>query len=66
MALDGKDCKAIYEALSQRDVQGAADEFRPVYDRPTAKMDMSAWRSIPTWRTTPTARLPKPAVCGLH
>jgi transaldolase len=32
MALDGKDCTAIYEALSQRDVQGAADEFRPVYD----------------------------------
>ncbi|HWP98073.1 MAG TPA: transaldolase [Syntrophomonadaceae bacterium] len=32
MALDGKDCLAIYEALSQRDVQGAADEFRPLYD----------------------------------
>lgn len=32
MALEGKDCMAIYEALSQRDVQGAADEFRPVYD----------------------------------
>jgi transaldolase len=32
MALDGKDSIAIYEALSQRDVQDAADEFRPVYD----------------------------------
>ena len=32
MALEGKDCLAIYEALSQRDVQDAADEFRPVYD----------------------------------
>jgi transaldolase len=32
MALDEKDCKAIYEALSQSDVQSAADEFRPVYD----------------------------------
>ena len=25
--------KAIYEALSQRDVQSAADEFRPLYDK---------------------------------
>jgi transaldolase len=33
MALAGKDAKAMYEALSQRDVQGAADEFRPLYDR---------------------------------
>lgn len=32
MALNGKACAAIYEALSQHDVQGAADEFRPVYD----------------------------------
>jgi transaldolase len=32
MALEGKSVKAIYEALSQRDVQSAADEFRPVYD----------------------------------
>ena len=37
MALDGKDCKAIYEALSQRDVQDAADEFRPVYDETDGK-----------------------------
>ena len=33
MAREGKDVKEIYEALSQRDVQSAADEFRPVYDR---------------------------------
>ena len=33
MALEGKDVKAIYEALSQRDVQSAADEFRPLYDK---------------------------------
>ncbi len=32
MALQGKDAMAIYEALSQGDVQRAADEFRPVYD----------------------------------
>jgi transaldolase len=32
MVLEGKGVKAIYEALSQRDVQSAADEFRPVYD----------------------------------
>ena len=37
MALDGKGCKAIYEALSQRDVQDAADEFRPVYDQTDGK-----------------------------
>lgn len=33
MALKGKSPIEIYEALSQRDVQNAADEFRPVYDR---------------------------------
>ena len=33
MALEGKGAKAIYETLSQRDVQSAADEFRPLYDR---------------------------------
>ncbi|MBU1910351.1 MAG: transaldolase, partial [Verrucomicrobia bacterium] len=37
MALEGKDAKAIYEALSQRDVQSAADEFRPVYERTDGK-----------------------------
>ena len=36
MALEGKDVKAIYETLSQRDVQSAADEFRPLYERRTA------------------------------
>jgi transaldolase len=30
---DGKDVQAIYEALSQKDVQTAADIFRPVYDK---------------------------------
>jgi transaldolase len=33
MALKGKGAKEIYEALSHRDVQSAADEFRPLYDR---------------------------------
>jgi transaldolase len=33
MMRDGKGVKAIYEALSQRDVQSAADEFRPLYDK---------------------------------
>ena len=32
-ALAGRSVKAIYEALSQRDVQSAADEFRPLYDK---------------------------------
>jgi transaldolase len=33
MALKRKSPEAIYEALSQRDVQSAADEFRPLYDK---------------------------------
>jgi len=37
MALKKKDIKAIYETLSQRDVQNAADEFRPLYDRTDGK-----------------------------
>lgn len=32
MALEGKDVKAIYDGLSQQDVQRAADEFRPMYN----------------------------------
>jgi transaldolase len=38
MALEGKGVNAIYETLSQRDVQSAADEFRPLYDK-TAGQD---------------------------
>jgi transaldolase len=37
MALRKKDVNAIYEALSQRDVQNAADEFRPVYEKTDEK-----------------------------
>jgi transaldolase len=37
MALKTKDVKAIYEALSQRDVQNAADEFRSVYEKTDGK-----------------------------
>jgi len=37
MALEGKGAEAIYETLSQRDVQGAADEFRPLYDKTDGK-----------------------------
>jgi transaldolase len=32
LAIKGKGAEAIYETLSQRDVQSAADEFRPVYE----------------------------------
>lgn len=32
LALKGEGTEAIYEALTQRDVRGAADEFRPLYD----------------------------------
>jgi transaldolase len=37
MALHGKGATAIYEALSQRDVQSAADAFRPLYDATDGK-----------------------------
>ena len=37
MALGGKGAKDIYEALSQRDVQSAADEFRGLYERTEGK-----------------------------
>jgi transaldolase len=37
MALKKKDVKAIYEALSQHDVQSAADEFRSVYEKTDGK-----------------------------
>ena len=37
MARKGKGVDAIYETLSQRDVQSAADEFRPLYDRTDGK-----------------------------
>jgi transaldolase len=33
MAFEGQSPQAIYEDLSQRDVQAAADEFRAVYDK---------------------------------
>ncbi|HXU94180.1 MAG TPA: transaldolase [Gallionella sp.] len=33
----GKDAKEIYEALSLRDVQSAADVFRPVYDKTSGR-----------------------------
>ena len=37
MVHKGKGVKAIYEAISQRDVQSAADEFRPLYDKTDGK-----------------------------
>ncbi len=37
MAIRGTGAEAIYEALSQRDVQSAADEFRSLYDRTDGK-----------------------------
>ncbi len=37
LALEGKGVQAIYEALSVRDVQNAADEFRPLYDKTDGK-----------------------------
>jgi transaldolase len=37
MARAGKDVPAIYAALSQQDVQSAADEFRPLYDETEGK-----------------------------
>jgi transaldolase len=37
MSLNKKNVKTIYEALSQRDVQGAADEFISVYEKTDSK-----------------------------
>lgn len=37
MANTGMNVRAIYDAISRRDVQMAADEFRPVYDRTAGK-----------------------------
>jgi transaldolase len=37
MALAGKGVEAIYETLSQRDVQSAADELRSLYERTDGK-----------------------------
>jgi transaldolase len=37
LALEGKGVEAMYETLSQRDVQSAADEFRALYDRTDGK-----------------------------
>jgi transaldolase len=37
MVREGKGAKEIYEALSQRDVQSAADEFRPLYEKTGGK-----------------------------
>jgi len=37
LALKGKGTEAIYETISQHDVQSAADEFRPLYDRTDGK-----------------------------
>jgi len=33
MSKEGKDEKAIYEAICLKDIQMAADEFRPIYDK---------------------------------
>ena len=37
LTLKNKDVNAIYEVLSQRDVQNAADEFRSVYEKTDSK-----------------------------
>ena len=37
MALGGNGADAIYETLSQRDVESAADQFRPLYERTDGK-----------------------------
>ncbi len=37
MALAGKGAREVYEAITRRDVQSAADVFRPLYDRTDGK-----------------------------
>jgi len=53
MALKKKNVNAIYEALSQRDVQMRLTNSSLCMKRLKAKMDMSAWKSTLIWRMTP-------------
>jgi transaldolase/transaldolase/glucose-6-phosphate isomerase len=63
MALEGKEVTAIYDTLSQRDVQRAADEFRSVYDK-TAGNDGYVSGGQPHLAHDTAARLRKHTDCG--
>jgi transaldolase len=61
MALEGKGAEVIYEALCQRDVQSAADEFRALYDSTDGKdgyvsLEVNPHLAHDTERTTKEAR----------
>ncbi|MGO9953090.1 MAG: hypothetical protein ACLPN1_12895 [Dissulfurispiraceae bacterium] len=45
MVHDGKHVKAIYEALSQRELHSDADEFEPLYDKTEGIEGYVVWRS---------------------
>ena len=38
MVREGKSIKVIYESISQQDVQSAADQFRPLYDKTNGRL----------------------------
>jgi len=60
----GKGAETIYEPSASRTCRKPPTSSGLFTTGLTAKMDMSAWRSIRTWRTTLRARLRKPAGCG--
>ena len=64
MALEGKGVKQSMKPSASATSKAPPTSSGPYTTRLTAKMDMSAWRSIHTWRTTPKARLRKPAGYG--
>ena len=52
----GETAKAIYEGLSQADVQSAADEFRTLYDKLDGSDGYVSLEVNPNLRTTPRVR----------
>jgi len=64
MALEGKAPRKSHEVLSRRDLQGAADEFRPLYDKTDGQDGYVSLEVIPIWRTIRRARYRRPAGCG--
>jgi transaldolase / glucose-6-phosphate isomerase len=58
------DAKRVYEGLAIADLRAAADVVRAVYDETAARDGTSAWRSPPTWPTTPPAPSRRRGGCG--
>jgi transaldolase len=64
MTRQGKSALAIYEALSQRDTQTAADEFRPVYESTDAADGYVSLEVNPHLARDTHGRSRKRAACG--